>query len=81
MTDQQVMETLGENLRDLLRERGLSQAQLAELAADNKMNVSRWIRGVSVPSVAAVVRLCEALDISLDSLLRQKKSQKIKQTG
>lgn len=60
---------LGERIRQLRKEAGLSQADLAEKISADPGRVSRYEAGRITPSAEALVRLAETLNISIDHLL------------
>lgn len=60
---------LGERIRQLRKEAGLSQAELAEKIGADPGRVSRYEAGRITPSAEALVRLAEVLNISIDHLL------------
>jgi len=54
-------ETIGDLVRDVRREAGLSQAQLAAALGTTQSAVSRWERGHDTPradTLAAILRAC-----------------------
>lgn len=59
----------GRNVRDLRREKGLSQEALALEAGMKRSYVSDVERGIRNPTVRALGRLAEALDVSPARLL------------
>jgi len=63
-----------DNLRDLRREKKLSQEQLAELLNVSRQSVSKWEQGGGYPEMEKLIMLAEKLDISLDELLLDRKS-------
>jgi transcriptional regulator with XRE-family HTH domain len=60
---------LQERLLLVRRRRGLSQEDVAQQARLFKTDVSKYERGVSVPTLARLVRLADVLDVSADYLL------------
>lgn len=60
---------LGERLKQLRRERGWSQADLAAKVAADAGQISRYENGRMTPSAEAIARLAEVLDVSADYLL------------
>ena len=76
LTDAKAMENLSSNLRRLLADRSMSQAELARITGDGEMNISRYVRGVVMPGAGALARLAEALSVPTDRLLSGKISQK-----
>lgn len=60
---------LGERIRQLRKEAGLSQAELADKIGADPGRVSRYEAGRITPSAEALARLAETLNISIDHLL------------
>ena len=61
--------TIGENIRELRREKGLSQTRLAELLFISQDTVSLWELGKSYPDVKAVIRMTEIFGVTSDYIL------------
>jgi len=59
---------MGVRLKKLREERGLSQAQLAQLAGIPKGSLLQWEYGKRTPLLDAAVKLADALAITLDEL-------------
>ena len=59
----------GKRLREIRERRGLSQKQLAELLKTDVMQVSRYERGIGLPSAESCVELAGILRVSTDELL------------
>lgn len=76
ITDEQAISNLSSNLRRLLADRGMSQAELARITGDGEMNVSRYVRGSVMPGAGALARLADALGVPTDRLLSGNISQK-----
>jgi len=60
---------LGERIRQLRKEAGLSQAELADKIGADPGRVSRYEAGRITPSAEALVRLAETLNVSIAHLL------------
>ena len=60
---------LPENLRELRELRGLTQSELGRLAGIAPGSVSHFETGQRVPSVESLVKLADALSVSVDALL------------
>lgn len=60
---------LGERIKQLRKERDWSQAELGEKIGADSQRISRYENGRLTPSLAAIVRLAEALDVSIDYLV------------
>lgn len=65
-----LIQLLGENVRSLRKELGLSQEELAFQAGMKRSYLSDLERGVRNPSVRALGRLAEAMSVSPGSLLQ-----------
>lgn len=61
--------TFGAFLADARRNRGLTQAELAELLHVTDKAVSRWERGVGFPDINTLEPLTNALDLTLSQLM------------
>ena len=59
----------GERIRELRKERGLNQDQLAELASLNRVTVAKYESGRVEPGAQALSRIADALEVSADTLL------------
>jgi len=59
----------GEKIRDLRKERGLNQDQLAELASLNRVTIAKYESGRVEPGAHALARIADALEVSTDVLL------------
>ena len=60
---------LSENLKNLRKAKGFSQEELAEHLHVVRQTVSKWEKGLSVPDSEMLIRLAEALDIDVQTLL------------
>lgn len=64
--------SFGSTIATLRKQRGMTQAALAEKMGVTDKAVSKWERDVSFPDVAALPRLAETLEVSVDELLQAK---------
>lgn len=60
---------LGTRIRELRRERGISQPQLAAAIGVSKGVISFWENGVNEPKASYIVALCKFFGVSSDYLL------------
>ncbi|MER6329247.1 helix-turn-helix transcriptional regulator [Streptomyces sp. NPDC001034] len=60
---------VSEEIRRIRTERRMSQKQLASRIGLNRLQVSRWERGVTYPTLPHLVSLAEALGVSTSTLL------------
>ncbi|MCR1899691.1 helix-turn-helix domain-containing protein [Irregularibacter muris] len=66
-----------ERLRLLRKEKGLSQEKLAELLNVSRQSVSKWESGQSYPEIDKLITLSDLFKITLDDLIKGKKSEDI----
>ncbi|MCL1918912.1 MAG: helix-turn-helix domain-containing protein [Peptococcaceae bacterium] len=64
-----------ENLKNIRREKNLSQEQLAELLNVSRQAISKWEQDGSYPETEKLIQLAQKLDISLDTLLLDKQPE------
>jgi transcriptional regulator with XRE-family HTH domain len=60
---------LGDRIRQLRKEAGWSQAELGDKIGTDSQRVSRYETGKITPSLDAIVRMAQALNVSIDHLL------------
>ena len=60
--------SIGEQIKNLRKERGWSQADLATKIAGDAGQISRYEHGRITPSVEAIVKFAELFDVSVDSV-------------
>lgn len=60
-------------IADCRKQKGLTQAQLAEIIGVSDKSISRWENGKTMPDFSLYEPLCEALDIQVSELLYAKK--------
>lgn len=59
------------NLSNLRKEKGLTQAELAEKLNYSDKAVSRWERGDTLPDISVLYELCRFYNITLDDLVSE----------
>lgn len=62
-------------IRELRKEKGLSQQELAKLCGVHQTAVSQWEKGRTLPDRSSLQVLSKTLGISVDSLLGEEKSE------
>ena len=67
--------SFAENLKQLRKEKCLSQEELAELLDVSRQAVSKWEQGLGYPEVETLLILSGKLNVSLDSLMSTNISQ------
>lgn len=71
----------GEQIRNLRKERGLNQDQLAELASLNRVTIAKYESGRVEPGAHALSRIADALEVSTDVLLGRSEETPAKDDG
>lgn len=69
--DAAVAARVGSAIAELRRARGLTQAKLAEMINLEQEAISRWERGTRVPTLYRLQQLSDALECTVDDLLRR----------
>lgn len=57
-------------LKALLKERGMRQAELARRLSSTQVSVCRYVNGQRIPTVDVAVLIADALNVSMDELIR-----------
>lgn len=60
---------LGERIKQLRKEKGWSQDELAQQISSDARQISRYENGKITPSAEALVKLAEVFDVSIDYLM------------
>ena len=76
-----MVESFGEKLRELRKQKGLTQAQLASLIGVKNSVISFYELSERVPSPEVLIKLSSALHVSTDYLLGVEKSKTISVSG
>ena len=61
--------TIGENIKKLRLEKGITQEQLAEILNVSNAAVSKWERGGSFPDITLLFPLSDYFDVTVDELM------------
>ena len=67
--------TLGETIRSIRSEKGMSQGDLADALDVSRQSVSKWETDASVPELDKLVKMCDLFGVSLDELVRGVKKE------
>ena len=70
------MEKTGALLKELRREKGLTQEQLAEQFGVSSRTVSRWETGRSLPDFDVLIELADYYEVEIREILSGERSQK-----
>ena len=68
---------LHENLIMLRNIHGLSHEDIAEIISISRQAYAKWERGTTVPDIEKCKRLADFYDVTIDSLLKTEKEEKI----
>ena len=60
---------IGRNLSRILKERGVTQAELARRLGIARAGINKYVQGVAAPSPRNIVRIARALGVTTDTLL------------
>ena len=71
MDDESYGPRVGARIREARLSRGLNRSQLAREIGTAWAVVNRWEKGVTLPSVASIIRIAEVLQVSFDQLLAE----------
>lgn len=56
-------------IRDLRKQKGFTQQQLADIVGVSNVSLSNYERGVQTPDIETLSRLADALGVSVDTLI------------
>jgi transcriptional regulator with XRE-family HTH domain len=73
LSEKEIINKIGENIRELRLERQLSQFQLQVDSNISKNQIGRIERGEHVPNVITLLKIAEALDVSISKIVDFKK--------
>lgn len=60
---------IGQRIRDLRKEKKMSQSELAKMLAVSQTTVTAWETGKAEPSSSAITSLADYFDVTTDYLL------------
>jgi len=63
---------IGETIKELRKERDMSQEQLAKEIGVSQKAIDYWERGENEPKASYIIRLADFFDVSADYLLGRK---------
>ena len=64
---------IGQNIRNLRREREVKQITLALELQIGRQSVSAYERGITLPDIYLLIRIADYFDVSLDELTGRKR--------
>lgn len=60
---------IGQTIKELRKEKNLSQTQLAQLLFTSQDTISLWERGKSLPDIVSVIRMTQIFGVTSDYIL------------
>ena len=69
MNDMEWLDIFGDNLKDLMEEKGYTQRDLAEATGLSEGAISSYVNKQKLPGVRAITNIAYELNISFDDLL------------
>ena len=63
------MVTFNQRLKELRKEKNISQLELAKLLNMTKMAISHWESGHSEPSISQLIEISNYFDVTVDYLI------------
>lgn len=69
---------IGQRIRDLRKQKRMSQTELAKSAGVSQTTVTAWETGKAEPSSSAVARLADIFNVTTDYLLGRPNKQETK---
>lgn len=60
---------IGDNIKDLMKIKDLTQSALAEKLGVKQNTVSQWVNGINEPNCETIINLCKILDSTPNELL------------
>ena len=73
--------SFAENLKQLRKEKQLSQEELAEILDVSRQAVSKWEQGIGYPEVEKLLLLSSKLSVSLDELIGKSENEIVSTEG
>ena len=68
---------IGDFIKELRKEKNLTQKELGSLIDVDDKTISKWERGVYLPDITILISLSKALGVTVDELLEGKRHEKI----
>ncbi len=63
---------IAERIKELMKEQGLKQVQLAELIGVKQNTISAWVLGKKEPCISSLWLLADYFDVDIDYLIGRK---------
>lgn len=69
MSEQEWLDIFGDNLRDILKERGYSQREFADAIGTTEATISRYINKERMPSIKNLINMSLELGIDMEEFI------------
>lgn len=76
MQKEEYAKAFGEHLKNLLKEKGMTQVELARRAEMTEASVSRYIKGERTPKISQAYRMACAIGVDMNTLIYLGKGEK-----
>ena len=73
--------TLGQKLKTILKEKNMTQEELAEQLDVSRQAVGKWVNDKGIPEVTKLIQISNIFGVSLDYLLKEEKSGPAAENG
>lgn len=71
MTEEQLRENIAKNIASLRKEKGMTQAELAEALNYSDKSVSKWERGDGIPDILVIHKIAELFGVTLNDIISE----------
>ena len=76
MSEQEFAKTLGKNLRRIMYEKNITQAQMSRELGIGKTTLSTWMNGQRMPRMDKIDMLCRYLNCKRSDLMDEKRKER-----
>lgn len=73
--------TLGQKLKNLIKEKGMTQEELAEQLDVSRQAVGKWVNDKGIPEVNKLIQISNMFGVSLDYLLKDDRENIVTESG
>lgn len=71
VTEEKLKENIAKNIASLRKERGMTQAELAEALNYSDKSVSKWERGDGIPDILVIHKIAELFGVTLNDIISE----------
>ena len=76
MTDEEIKQTIAQNIAQYRKKLGLTQFELSEKINYSDKSISKWERGEGIPDAMTLIRLSEIFGVSVNELIYSSQIEK-----